>query len=326
MAKAPLLTDRSILVRVPASTSNLGPGYDSLGCALRLYNQFRWTVVPKGQVGIVTFDGPEVGDLKANRDNLALRSAAVLLHAEGYSDEDISRLALEATIEVPTGRGLGSSSTAIVGGLLGANSLLKKPLPTEHLIELAIAIEGHPDNVVAAFLGGLVVNAVDTQPALYERFRVHSAWRFVLVVPSYRVPTAEARKVIPAQVPLADAVRNLSRTPLVLETLRRGPAASPRAAELFQDWLHQPYRLPLYAHCAEYEKTAYRAGAAAFCISGAGPTMLALCADEKADAVQSALLRLQKKLEGTGTVLNLQQDLNGACAISRGELKKPKAR
>lgn len=316
MANA-LVSNRRVVVSVPASTSNLGPGFDAFGCAVKLRNRFVMSTTRGDTEARARFSGPRAEGLNPGADNLVHRSAArILEHAGVALGEPPPPIALEAVINVPLARGLGSSSTAVTAGLLGANALLRRPLPFEEVLQLAIEIEGHPDNVTPCFVGGLTVSASGTAEPCYRRLRLSPRLCFVFVVPDYEVKTSEARRLLPREIPLSDAIANLSRTPLVLEALRSGDAGLLR--EAMRDRLHQPYRKPLFRGYDDFEAAAFRAGAASFCVSGAGPTLLAVCPKEKAASVGRALGKQADAMGMGAEVMELPVDYAGARVAVEG--------
>jgi homoserine kinase len=300
------------VVIVPASTANLGPGFDAVGCALGLHNRFGWRVAPAGRPAVTRMTGPESAGLPADHRNIARRSALRLLERAGVPSPEVAldSLDLEAEIAIPQSRGLGSSSTAIVGGVLGANRLLEEPLDERALLDLCVEIEGHPDNVTPAMHGGLVAIAAHATPVLWRRYTVAPQVRFVVAVPDDHVRTSDARAALRQEVPLADAVHNLSRVPLVLEALRTGELD--RLRELLDDRLHQPHRKPLYRGYDALEAVAYAAGAAGFCVSGAGPTLLAVTRAAEAERVRAALHAELAATGAGGRALILPVDDRGA--------------
>lgn len=305
----PLRSGARIRVRVPASTANLGPGFDAIGCALKLHNVFEWWVAPRGEAPSYAIGGPEAAGIPANVENVAVRSAQRFLRDCGVAEAELARLSMRAKIAIPPARGLGSSSTAIVGGVAGANALLRKPRPTAEALDAAVAIEGHPDNVAPALLGGLVVCATETKPLRFLRLRPSPRLAFIVIVPDYHVATADARAALPKAVPMKDAVFNLSRMPLLIEALRRGDSDSLRTC--IADRLHQDYRKPLYRHYDKLEAAAYKSGAAAFAVSGAGPTMLAIAETAKAERCAAGIAAAAKRLGLNATVRVLPVDARG---------------
>jgi homoserine kinase len=262
---------RHRLVRVPASSANLGPGFDVLACALGLHVELE--AVETGRFRVVT-------DLAIapDRRNLAVR-AFELLHP-------VDEIEFRIRSDAPLSGGLGTSAAAIVAGLLAADSMYELDAD---VLALATRLEGHPDNVAAALLGGFVVCA----DGRAERFEVPDGLEAVLVVPHAHVRTARARAALPAQVPMADAVFNAAHTGLLVLGLVRGDWDL--VARGLHDRLHQPYREHLYPRSMALARRARELGALGATISGAGPAVLVWCAFEATGAVQA---RLAAECEG----------------------------
>ncbi|MCS7225568.1 MAG: homoserine kinase [Gloeomargarita sp. SKYB31] len=260
-------------VWVPATTANLGPGFDCLGAALDFGNRFRFALRGAGEpVEVVGADLPA--------DNLAYRAFALVYERLG---QPVPPVTLTLELEVPLARGLGSSATAIVAGVLAAHRFLGEPLPETELLNWAVALEGHPDNVVPAWRGGCClvcgvhVCSIPWHPDILP----------VLAIPEFTLSTAAARAVLPEQVPYHDAVTNLGALGCLLQGLKRGDPALLRQG--LQDRLHQPYRRRLIPGYDQVEQAALAAGAYGVVISGAGPTLLALAAPAQATAVATAM-------------------------------------
>ncbi|MEC4815587.1 MAG: homoserine kinase [Scytonema sp. PMC 1069.18] len=306
----------SVTVTVPATTANLGPGFDCIGAALTLYNEFKFTRLTSGRL-VISVTGTEAQRVVTNESNL-LYQAFVKFY------EHLQLLAPSVQIDiclgVPLARGLGSSATAIVAGLVGANLLAGEPLSQLQLMELAIALEGHPDNVVPALLGGcrLAAMGVESEPPNHKG---HQAWEvceipwcgeivLVVAIPDFELSTQEARQVLPSQVSRADAIFNTAHLGLLLRGLETGRGDWLRAA--LQDKLHQPYRKSLIRGYDTVRSAAIDAGAYGMVISGAGPTLLALTDTLHSDSVVSAMASAWKS-EGVQTeVRSLAVDPQGA--------------
>jgi len=277
-----------VVVHVPATTANLGPGFDCLGAALELDNVFEVRCIPGGSERFdLIIEGSEGAHLRGGPDNLVYRSAQRV-----WKEAGLEPVALEARVRlaVPPARGLGSSATAIVAGLLGANALAGEPLSTEKLLELAIDIEGHPDNVVPSLVGGLCMTA----KAASQRWRVlRCGWsaevRAVVAIPAIRLTTSEARRAMPKAIPIPDAVSNLGALTLLLQGLRTGNGDL--IADGMHDRLHEPYRWGLIQGGRSVREAALAAGAWGCVISGAGPSLLALCSADVAEAVRGAMVQ-----------------------------------
>ena len=264
-------------VTVPATTANLGPGFDALGLALDVWNEAEFTRRDDGQI-VVNVTGEGAGVLPTDAHNTVAASALRIFELAG---ERPPGLQIDCRNRIPLSSGLGSSAAAVLTGMLGANALLGEQFDQETLLQMAIQTEGHPDNVAPALLGGLVVCLVDGErvsahklPPRKDRLPIH----ITLVLPECDFPTQGARAVLPAQVAHKDAVFNISRAVLVAEALCTGDLAMLAAA--MGDRLHQPYRLPLIPGAQTALDAARGAGAAAVALSGAGPSLAAFSAQQ----------------------------------------------
>ena len=279
---------QQVIVEVPSTTANIGPGFDCLGAALELTNKFTISRIEgNGERFELIMEGPEGSHLRGGPENLFYRAAQRVWRAA-----EIEPVGLEARVRlaVPPARGLGSSATAIVAGLVGANALMGSPLSKEKLLELAIDIEGHPDNVVPSLLGGLCMTA----KAASARWRVvRCEWnddvKAVVAIPSIRLSTSEARRAMPKNVPIGDAVMNLGALTLLLQGLRTGNGDL--ISDGMHDRLHEPYRWRLIKGGLDVRKAALNAGAWGCAISGAGPSILAVCPKDRGLNVSEAMIR-----------------------------------
>jgi homoserine kinase len=269
----------SVTVRVPATTANLGPGFDCLGLALTLENQV--TISTQSEGYLVEIVGEGAGILPTDRSNLVIQA---ILHTYRAANAPEPRgLHIRCKNRIPTGSGLGSSAAAILAGLLGGNALLGSPLDMLELLRLGTDLEGHPDNIAAALFGGLVMvtspqpgeNTTSVQePVILRRVSIPPP-SVAVAVPDVQFSTHAARRALPSQVPLADAVYNLGRSILVVEALRTGDLEL--LGKVMRDRLHQPYRLKLIPGAAAALEAAREAGASAAALSGAGPGVVAFC-------------------------------------------------
>lgn len=299
-----------IEVRVPASTTNLGPGFDTLGLALKLYNRLRFRVI-EGPVR-VDVDGEGAGQLDTGPDNLVYRAVARLY---GEAGRPIPALQIHLNNSIPMSRGLGSSSTAIVGGLVGANALLGSPLDREHILALAVELEGHPDNVTPALLGGFQVAAMTGEGLIHLRLPAPRGLRTVVCVPDAAVSTAEARNALPDSYSREDAVFNVGRTALLVAGLLTGETGVLR--EAMQDRLHQPYRAALVPGFEAAIRAALDAGAAGACLSGSGSTMLALTTGRETEIGEAMVAAV--RASGVGARwMSLDVDEEGAVVEAAG--------
>jgi len=279
----------SVRISVPATTANIGPGFDCLGAALSLYNHFTFTrLAADGEVSLVIqATGAERERVQTDAQNLAYQA---FIKVYDYLQQPVPALQLEIDLNVPLARGLGSSATAIVGGLVGANALADFPLNRQTIMELAIAMEGHPDNVVPALIGGCQLSAT-TPAATWEICEIpwHPEIVPVVAIPNFELSTAAARQVLPTQYSRADAIFNTAHLGLLVRGLGTGKVAWLQTA--LSDRIHQPYRQTLIPGYDTVQAEAIAAGAHGVVISGAGPTILALTQADQATQVQEAMIR-----------------------------------
>jgi homoserine kinase len=272
-------------VRVPATSANLGPGFDALGLALALYNDVD---ASEADGVMVRVEGEGAAQLPAGADNVVARGVRLAFEAVGRPFKGVE---LRCVNRIPPGRGLGSSAAAWVGGLVAGSTLAGGSLAKGELLALAARAEGHPDNVAAALFGGLTVSCPGADGAVAAiSLPVPEGLTWVVLVPTITQSTAEARAVLPASVPRADAVFNVQRVALLLAGLqaRRHDAL----AAALDDRLHQPYRRALFPWMESVADAARRAGALGCVLSGAGPSLLALTAGDGtavARAMETAL-------------------------------------
>ncbi len=270
---------------VPASTANLGPGFDSLGMALPLFTtiQVRRSVRTK-----VVLKGTGLQGLPANEDNLVVQMIEHL-----FAQKNLPAPPVELIMEsqIPLTRGLGSSAAAIIGGLLAGNVLLadlQEPFSTDELFQIATRLEGHPDNVGASLYGGLVVTIWDGERAYYQKLTPPASLHVTVAVPAYPLPTEQARNALPKQYSKQDAVFNLSHTGFLVAALANGSLSMIRHA--MRDRLHQPYRAVLVPGMQEILERGPDYGALGCALSGAGPSVLAL-----SDGEQPELIRFMRQ-------------------------------
>ena len=292
-------------VRVPASSANLGPGFDALGLALGLYNE-----IEAGESDRVTvmIEGEGAGQLAANDGNVVARAVREAYEVAG---RPFRGCALACVNRIPLARGLGSSAAAWVGGLVAGNALLGSPLDGQTVLALAARAEGHPDNVAAALLGGLTVAYGGSDGARALSLPVPSQLRWVVLVPAVSMSTAEARAILPQSVSRQDAVFNVQRVALLLASLQAGRIEALSAA--LEDRLHEPYRMRLFPWMTDVTTAARAAGALGCVLSGAGPSLLAVAPDEASAATVARAMELALATAGvTGVARSLPVDTHGA--------------
>ncbi|HEY7132744.1 MAG TPA: homoserine kinase [Candidatus Limnocylindrales bacterium] len=268
------LDGRRVVVEVPATSANLGAGYDCLGVALGLTNRVEVEVRgwSRGEVDL-TVDGEGADELAADRSNRCVQGIeAALREVRGELPDGVG-WRVEMHNEIPLARGLGSSAAATVAGLVAGNALLGEPLTQADLLRLATAIEGHPDNATAALLGGFTACAIVGEAVEAVRFDAPRDLRAVLFIPELRLSTTEMRSALPATVPLEDAVANLTRVAIGVAGMATGRFDLLRV--LTVDRLHEPYRAAVFPQLPRLVEAAREAGAIGACLSGAGSTVLA---------------------------------------------------
>ena len=275
-----------IKIRIPATSANLGAGFDALGLALSFYNYVE--MEESDRVEISSADDIAV---PTDESNLIYVSAKDLFEVCG---KKLEGLKLRQTNNIPMARGLGSSSACIVAGLVGANTLLGNPLTTDDLVDLAAQIEGHPDNPAPALLGGIVTAVFDGRKVHWVKQEVFTKLKFAALIPDFELKTEKARACLPKEVSHKDAVYNLSRAALFSASLLTGKFENLRTA--VHDKLHQPYRMELIPNCREVFDIAYTHGAYGVFISGAGPTIMAI-ADENNEFFEG---KMKFSLENAG--------------------------
>jgi homoserine kinase len=298
---------RSVLVRVPATSANLGPGFDTLGIALSLYDEL--IVTTRSEPGIVVeVIGVGRGEVPTDETNLVARSIAYVFAQFG---QPLPGLELRATNAIPHGRGLGSSAAAIVSGIMAAKGLLDGivDLPSSTLLKLATDLEGHPDNVAPALFGGLTIAWTTSEGPSSKRLLVHRGVSPVIFVPERTLSTKLARTLQPASVPHEDATFNVSRSALLVAALIQSPELLLAATE---DRLHQSYRASAMPETDTLIRMLRDAGLAAV-VSGAGPSLLVLGSDPA-----QRLFAAQLVAEHSVTpwrALMLAVDLKGATVV-----------
>ena len=293
---------KKVTIRVPATTANLGPGFDAFGCALSLYTD-------------VTFEETDCGleitgcdEAFAGPDNMAYTAYCAVLAS---MDEQVRGVKIHIDSQIPICRGLGSSAALLVAGAMGANVLRGNRLSTQGLLNITNAMEGHPDNLAPAFFGGLTAAMVDNGLPVSVNFPLHPDWKFLALIPDFDLSTPKARAVLPKDVSRADAIYNISHGAMVLKALELGDEKLLRNA--MQDRLHQNYRRSLIQDYDRIEALVRTTGAA-FCLSGAGSTLLCITLDETLEA------KLEKKLpaitQANWEILPLHVEFQGAHVLN----------
>ncbi len=293
---------KRVTVRVPATTANLGPGFDAFGCALSLYTDVTFEELEDGLV--ITgceeeYSGP---------DNLAYVSYCAVLAS---LDEELRGVKIHIDSHIPICRGLGSSAALLVAGAIGANALRGNKLSVQGLLNICNAMEGHPDNLAPAFFGGLTASMVDNGLPETVNFPLHPDWEFLALVPDFTLATTVARQALPTEYDRADAVYNIAHGAMVLKALELGDEKLLRNA--MQDRLHQPYRKSMI-HDYEAIESLIRTTGAAFCLSGAGPTLL--CITRNPGLEEKLAKKLHTVTQRSWEMLPLHVEFQGARVLS----------
>ena len=271
-----------VKVRVPATTANMGPGFDCLGMALDIWN----TVVVEidgvetadaaSDANIVAVSGEGMGSLPTGSDNLVYKSFRRVFDGIG---KPVPPVRISCENEIPLGRGLGSSAAAVAGGLLAGSTFSGANLSRERLLELAAEIEGHPDNAAAVVMGGCRIVVSDGDRFITDAVAIPNELKAVLFVPDVPMPTDEARGILPPTVDRQDAVFNIGRTALLVNALSSGNFEHLGIAT--EDMLHQPARQKIFFPMKNIFRAAMSAGALGVFLSGAGSSVLALARDRE---------------------------------------------
>ncbi len=296
---------RRARVRVPASTANLGSGFDTLGMALTLYNEVELTEEGEGLQLVVDGEGKAVLE-KAGVQNLVVRAIQATLEDLGTRR---SGLKVRQINRIPLRRGLGSSAAACLGGIAAAARLAGVELSTDEILARALPFEGHPDNIAPALMGGLTASAIVEGRVVSARVPIPERLRAVVVIPSLEMATKRAREVLPKQVPFQDAVFNLGRLALLLAGLATDRLDLLAAGS--EDRLHQPYRAGLLPGMEAIIEEGRRAGALAAFLSGAGSSLLALVSGDGEEIGRCMSERWQREFGIENSVRLLEIDRQG---------------
>lgn len=259
-----------ISVRVPATSANMGPGFDSLGIAIEMYNIFGFEE---------TEDGLEFRGFPkefCNKDNIIYEAMQICFNKGSYKHRGLIITSLKQ--DIPISRGLGSSSSCIVAGLIGANEIMGRPFSKEDIFQMAVEIEGHPDNVAPAVFGGMVVAIMEGDRVYYDMVKLKRNLKFVPIIPNFKLATKEARGVLPDKISMKDGVYNVSRAALMVAALSNGNHDLLKFA--CKDSFHEDYRSKLITKFYAVKEEAYCNGALASYLSGAGSTIMAMVSED----------------------------------------------
>ena len=288
--------------RIPASSANLGPGFDCFGIAWQCYNEIEF--IPREEGLVVS--GCE--EKYCNEDNLAYKAYRAVMAWAGQRESGLE-IRFGRT-DIPVSRGMGSSAALIVGGVVAANAINGLELSGSELLAIATSVEGHPDNIAPALFGGFTVSAMDGIAAITTHFPISEKLFFTLLIPDFELSTELARSVLPVNVSRQDAIFNISRSALLIKALERGDRQLMRIA--LEDKLHQPYRTKLINGYDSAEAAAKKLDAMGICISGAGSTLL--CIADRPEFSAELEKELKESLPGW-KVLGVKPDLQGVKMI-----------
>lgn len=292
-----------IKVRVPATTANLGSGFDTLGLALSLYNTFSFQEIPKG----LEISGCEKDF--ANENNLVYTSMLYTFKKIGYTAKGI-KIGMET--DIPISRGLGSSAACILAGVIGGGKIAGANLSKEEILEIATEIEGHPDNIAPALLGGLTISIVEDGRVICNQVDIPKGIKFVALIPDFTLSTKEARDVLPSTILYKDAIYNIGRVALLISSLANGKFDLLKFG--VEDKLHQPYRGELIPGFNEIINKCKKLNSLGVFISGAGPTIMAII-DENDNDFIIKIDKYFKSMNYNWNVKALHIDLIGATLL-----------
>ena len=303
-----------ICVRVPATSANLGPGYDAVGLALSLSMRISLDRAP---YPLVEVRGTGAELIPRGPEHPAYRAARFVAELVGEYD---AHFHLVQENSIPPARGLGGSAAALVGGAVAANDLLGRSMPAPDLLNLVCELDGHPDNAAPALLGGLVIGTLTPEGISAVRLEPKDL-KAVVAVPDFAISTTAARRALPEEVPHKDASFNVGRAGLLLGALATGEYTLLRVA--MQDRLHQPYRSHLIPGLQDVIEAAHSSGAYGACLSGSGPTVLAFAPEEHAQEITIAMHTAFEAHGVQAKACALDVDLSGAQVEPPGEVPTP---
>lgn len=311
-----------ISVKVPATTANIGPGFDCLGMALPIYNiiTIEETVLPGTGVEINVISEDEAVDelsiehMELNENSLIYKAVELLYNSIGQTP---SELKINIHSSIPIARGLGSSSSVIVGGLIAANELLGRPADEAALLSIAAEVEGHPDNIAPAIIGGLVLSSLEEDcRVIYRKLDWPEDWTITICIPEYELATDISRSVLPAEVPMCDAVFNAKRLAMFVEAVNTKDAELMKYA--LQDKLHQPYRMKLVPGLEKISANLRHEENVLGCVlSGAGPSILIISHKNNIDKIHSVVKEAYADLNIKANIKTLTVENNGAHVINK---------
>ena len=306
-----------VSVKVPATTANLGPGFDCLGLALPIYNTItvEETIMPGTGIEINIIDETHEQDLisvPTDENNIVYKAIELLYNSIGQSP---SELKITIKTQIPIARGLGSSAAVIVGGLIAANELLGRPADEAALLSIATEIENHPDNITPAVVGGFVVSSLEEDGSVvYSKINWPKDWNITVCIPDYELSTSIARSVLPAEVPMKDAIFNLKHTAMLIQAVNTHDEKLMKIA--LDDRLHQQYREKLIPGLTEIkEALKHEDNVLGVVISGAGPSVLVISHGNNLNKIRETVSKVWFDMNVKSKILTLQVEEQGAKVI-----------
>ena len=313
-----------ISVKVPATTANLGPGFDCLGMALPIYNTItiEETVLPGRGIEINVLAEESVGEefslehIPMDENSIIYKAVELLYNSIGQSP---SELKINIHSQIPIARGLGSSASVIVGGLIAANKLLGNPADEAALLSIATEVEGHPDNITPAIVGGLVISAKEDDGSIvYRKLDWPEEWVITVCIPEYELATDISRSVLPEEVPMKDAVYNAQRMAMFVEAIHTKDAELMKLA--LKDKLHQPYRMKLVPGLEKIIQSLKHEDNVLGCVlSGAGPSILIISLKNDLERIRTIVKDIWNDLNLKAEILTLPVEKNGAQILQESE-------
>lgn len=302
--------EKELTVSVPASTANLGPGFDTLGLALSLYSRIRFTLLKENDRSqpLITFGNENSGALTRDQTNLAYKILSELWTDE---KEKLERMRLEITTDIPLGRGLGSSSTAILAAACAAHFFSKRPVDKSELLLESCRYEGHADNLSASLFGGMTVSSTHARSGrvVFQKLDWPRDWKTTVIVPTYELSTTKARAVMPKTIAMTDAVSNVQNTAMLVAAIARGDERLAREAMI--DTLHEPYRLSLVAELGSLRRHLRNAPVIGIVLSGAGSSVMIVYHRRNETEVAELLKTWKSTQTNNPAILNLEVDHDG---------------
>ncbi len=306
-----------VSVKVPATTANIGPGFDCLGMALPVYNTItvEETIMPGTGIEINIIDETNEQDIisiPTDENNIVYKAIELLYNSIGQTPDELK---ITINTHIPIARGLGSSAAVVVGGLLAANRLLGNPADEAALLSIASEIEGHPDNVTPAIVGGFVIASLEEDGSvIYRKLNWPKDWKITVCIPDYELATDIARSVIPSEIPLKDAVFNLKRSAMLVEAVNTEDKELMKFA--LNDKLHQPYREKLVPGMKEIKEALRHEENVLGCVlSGAGPSLLVISHGNNINKIKDIVSRTWLDLNVKSQIYTLDVEEHGAVVL-----------